>query len=60
MSFNTLQQGALYAHLISLRLWAAVSREEENRAKIRFEKVTGKDQPFLTKKKFNDLLGNRT
>ncbi|XP_073393674.1 uncharacterized protein [Physcomitrium patens] len=36
----------------------ALSREEENRVKLRFEKVTGKDQPNLTPRKFNDLLGN--
>ena len=41
-------------------LSAAVSREEKHRAKIRFKQVIGKDQPFLTQRKFCDLLGNRT
>lgn len=36
-----------------------VSREEEHRAKMRISRVTSKDQPFLEKQKFTDLLGNR-
>ncbi|KAG0631061.1 hypothetical protein M758_1G224700 [Ceratodon purpureus] len=37
-----------------------LSKEEETRAKLRFERVTSKDQPFLSKRKFTDLLGNPT
>lgn len=37
-----------------------LSREEAARAKMRFQRVTSKDQPFLSKRKFADLLGNST
>ena len=48
----------LHAHF-ALLILTPVSREEATRAKMRFQRVTSKDQPFLSKRKFADLLGNR-